>query len=72
VAAAAAAANLTVPYIALAMGAEGRMSRVLNVVLTPVTHPALPSVAAPGQLSVNIYLSLSLSLSLYLNLNLCL
>jgi pentafunctional AROM polypeptide len=50
--AAAAAANLPIPHIALAMGAAGRMSRILNVIMTPVTHPALPAVAAPGQLSV--------------------
>lgn len=50
--AAAAAAALPIPHIALAMGSSGRMSRVLNLVMTPVTHPALPSVAAPGQLSV--------------------
>lgn len=51
--AAANAAGLTssTPHIALAMGAPGRMSRVLNVHWTPVTHPLLPAAAAPGQLS---------------------
>jgi len=49
---AAAAAELPVPHIALAMGPFGRMSRVLNATLTPVTHPLLPAAAAPGQLSV--------------------
>ena len=51
--AAANAAGLTssTPHIALAMGAAGRMSRVLNMHWTPVTHPLLPAAAAPGQLS---------------------
>jgi len=49
---AAADAKLSVPYIALAMGAQGCMSRVLNTIFTPVTHPLLKNVAAPGQLSV--------------------
>jgi pentafunctional AROM polypeptide len=39
------------PTIALAMHAKGKLSRVLNQVMTPVTHPLLPIVAAPGQLS---------------------
>ena len=39
------------PYIALAMGPHGRMSRVLNVHYSPVTHPLLPSAGAPGQMS---------------------
>ncbi|EIW75953.1 Pentafunctional AroM protein [Coniophora puteana RWD-64-598 SS2] len=39
------------PIIAINMGAEGQLSRVLNRTLTPVTHPLLPSKAAPGQLS---------------------
>lgn len=38
------------PLISLNMGAEGKLSRMLNPVFTPVTHPALPS-AAPGQLT---------------------
>jgi pentafunctional AROM polypeptide len=37
--------------ISLAMGLRGQVSRVLNQALTPVTHPALPASAAPGQLS---------------------
>ncbi|KAK1765577.1 Pentafunctional AroM protein [Phialemonium atrogriseum] len=40
-----------VPVIALNMGAVGKLSRVLNGFMTPVSHPALPSKAAPGQLS---------------------
>lgn len=40
------------PFIGINMGVSGKMSRVFNQVLTPVTHPALPSAAAPGQLSV--------------------
>ena len=39
------------PYIGLALGAAGALSRVLNRRFTPVTHP-LMSTAAPGQLSV--------------------
>jgi hypothetical protein len=50
--AAAAGAKIAIPHIALAMGAAGRMSRVLNSLFTPVTHAALPFAAAPGQLSV--------------------
>ncbi len=50
--AAAKAANLAIPVIAIAAGTEGKLSRVLNGVLTPVTHPKLPVPAAPGQLSV--------------------
>ena len=40
------------PLIALNMQPAGQLSRVLNTLLTPVTHPALPARAAPGQLSV--------------------
>ncbi|KAF9451572.1 Shikimate dehydrogenase [Macrolepiota fuliginosa MF-IS2] len=39
------------PIIAINMGAQGQLSRILNEVLTPVTHPLLPNKAAPGQLS---------------------
>ncbi|KAL6864362.1 pentafunctional aromatic polypeptide [Trichoderma novae-zelandiae] len=39
------------PIIALNMGSAGKLSRVLNGFLTPVSHPALPFKAAPGQLS---------------------
>lgn len=39
------------PMIALNMGTAGKLSRVLNGFMTPVSHPALPSKAAPGQLS---------------------
>ena len=45
-----AAAN-DVPMIAINMGAIGKLSRVLNGFMTPVSHPALPFKAAPGQLS---------------------
>lgn len=40
-----------VPIIALNMGEVGKLSRILNGFLTPVSHPALPFKAAPGQLS---------------------
>ncbi|KAK7062558.1 hypothetical protein VNI00_000046 [Paramarasmius palmivorus] len=39
------------PFLAINMGTEGQMSRILNRTLTPVTHPLLPNRAAPGQLS---------------------
>ena len=39
------------PVVAMALGEVGAGSRVLNPRFTPVTHPALPFVAAPGQLS---------------------
>jgi pentafunctional AROM polypeptide len=37
--------------ISIAMGGSGSLTRVLNSVLTPVTHPLLRTAAAPGQLS---------------------
>ncbi|KAI7869562.1 3-dehydroquinate synthase-domain-containing protein [Spinellus fusiger] len=40
-----------VPLIALNMGEQGRLSRVLNRFLSPVTHTCLPTAAAPGQLT---------------------
>ncbi|KAJ7267449.1 Shikimate dehydrogenase [Mycena rebaudengoi] len=39
------------PIIAINMGLEGQMSRVLNPTFSPVSHPLLPTKAAPGQLS---------------------
>ncbi|PPQ73515.1 hypothetical protein CVT26_010337, partial [Gymnopilus dilepis] len=39
------------PIIAINMGIEGQMSRVLNSTFSPVSHPLLPNKAAPGQLS---------------------
>lgn len=39
------------PLIAINMGVQGKLSRVLNDFMTPVSHPALPFKAAPGQLS---------------------
>ncbi|KAK9763328.1 3-dehydroquinate dehydratase (3-dehydroquinase) [Basidiobolus ranarum] len=41
------------PTIAINMGPIGQLSRILNPVLTPVTHPLMPNKAAPGQLSVS-------------------
>ena len=46
-----AGANTLKPLIALNMGAAGQLSRIQNPFMTPVTHPLLPNVAAPGQLS---------------------
>jgi pentafunctional AROM polypeptide len=40
-----------VPVIAMNMGDLGKMSRVTNRFMTPVSHPSLPFVAAPGQIS---------------------
>jgi pentafunctional AROM polypeptide len=40
-----------VPVIAMNMGDVGKMSRVTNGFMTPVSHPALPTKAAPGQVS---------------------
>lgn len=49
------------PIIALNMGPRGKLSRVLNSFLTPVSHPVLPFKAAPGQMSAaEIRQSLSL------------
>ena len=45
-------ADASKPLIAINMGAAGQLSRVLNTTLTPVTHPLLPTAAAPGQMSV--------------------
>ncbi|KAF8901182.1 Shikimate dehydrogenase [Gymnopilus junonius] len=39
------------PIIAINMGIEGQMSRILNSTFSPVSHPRLPNKAAPGQLS---------------------
>ncbi|GBE84184.1 Pentafunctional AROM polypeptide [Sparassis crispa] len=39
------------PIIALNMGIEGQMSRILNSTLSPVSHPLQLVKAAPGQLS---------------------
>ena len=50
-----------IPLIAINMGTEGQLSRIQNTILTPVSHPALPFKAAPGQLSAaEIRLALSL------------
>ncbi|KAG7699323.1 hypothetical protein KL930_004675 [Ogataea haglerorum] len=40
------------PLIAINMGQYGQYSRVVNPVLTPVTHERLPNASAPGQLSI--------------------
>lgn len=46
------AATHNTPFVAMNMGEIGKLSRILNKLLVPVTHPALPFKAAPGQLSV--------------------
>ncbi|KAI8874978.1 3-phosphoshikimate 1-carboxyvinyltransferase, partial [Backusella circina FSU 941] len=40
------------PLIAINMGEAGQLSRILNDYMTPIFHPALPSKAAPGQISL--------------------
>ncbi|KAF2266573.1 aldolase [Lojkania enalia] len=39
------------PFSGLNMGPMGQLSRTLNKIFTPITHPLLPLIAAPGQLS---------------------
>lgn len=39
------------PLSAVNMGQTGQLSRALNTVFSPITHPLLPMIAAPGQLS---------------------
>ncbi|KAF9460760.1 type I 3-dehydroquinase-domain-containing protein [Collybia nuda] len=39
------------PLLAINMGPEGKISRALNTVLCPVSHPLLPKPSAPGQIS---------------------
>ncbi|KAL2019721.1 hypothetical protein VTK56DRAFT_9258 [Thermocarpiscus australiensis] len=39
------------PLSAVNMGETGQFSRTLNKVFTPITHPLLPIIAAPGQMS---------------------
>lgn len=49
------------PFSAVNMGPTGQFSRTLNKVFTPITHPLLPEIAAPGQMSaaeINAALSL--------------
>eukprot|EP00760_Papus_ankaliazontas_P008764 PhM_4_TR13923/c0_g1_i1/m.70915/K13830/ARO1; pentafunctional AROM polypeptide len=53
-------------YMALCMGPQGVLSRALNAVLTPVTHPDIPVPAAPGQLSLRGLNQLRSSLGLIL------
>ncbi|CAD6884597.1 unnamed protein product [Tilletia laevis] len=50
--AAAAADSSRPPLIAINMGQIGQPSRPFQPILSPVGHPAQPSVAAPGQLSL--------------------
>ncbi|CAG7850201.1 Pentafunctional AROM polypeptide {ECO:0000255/HAMAP-Rule:MF_03143} Includes: RecName: Full=3-dehydroquinate synthase {ECO:0000255/HAMAP-Rule:MF_03143}; Short=DHQS {ECO:0000255/HAMAP-Rule:MF_03143}; {ECO:0000255/HAMAP-Rule:MF_03143}; Includes: RecName: Full=3-phosphoshikimate 1-carboxyvinyltransferase {ECO:0000255/HAMAP-Rule:MF_03143}; {ECO:0000255/HAMAP-Rule:MF_03143}; AltName: Full=5-enolpyruvylshikimate-3-phosphate synthase {ECO:0000255/HAMAP-Rule:MF_03143}; Short=EPSP synthase {ECO:0000255/HAMAP-Rule:MF len=44
-------ANQSKPIIAINLGEQGQLSRILNETFTPVTHSQLPVAAAPGQLS---------------------
>ncbi|WWC61194.1 pentafunctional AROM polypeptide [Kwoniella dejecticola CBS 10117] len=52
------------PLLAINMGSAGQLSRALNSILTPITHPLLPSRAAPGQLSAKEVLSIRSSIGL--------
>ncbi|KAF6011845.1 hypothetical protein HII13_002313 [Brettanomyces bruxellensis] len=45
-------AHQSKPLVAINMGLQGKLSRVLNPFMTPVTHSLLPDSAAPGQMSV--------------------
>ena len=38
------------PFIAINMGREGQLSRILNPYFSPLYHPLMPAAAAPGQL----------------------
>lgn len=45
-------ANCSYPLLsAVNMGQMGQLSRALNTVFSPITHPLLPMIAAPGQLT---------------------
>ncbi|GAV26748.1 hypothetical protein PMKS-000204 [Pichia membranifaciens] len=45
-------AHKSKPLVAINMRRLGQLSRIVNPLLTPVTHPLLPNSAAPGQLSI--------------------
>jgi pentafunctional AROM polypeptide len=53
-----------VPLVFLAMGQAGKVTRALNPWFTPVTHPALPLAAAPGQLSARAVAALRSALGI--------
>lgn len=44
--------HISKPLIAINMRRLGQLSRIVNPLLTPVTHHLLPNSAAPGQLSI--------------------
>lgn len=44
--------HVSKPLIAINMRRSGQLSRIVNPLLTPVTHSLLPNSAAPGQLSI--------------------
>ncbi|KAJ8598419.1 hypothetical protein CTAYLR_007659 [Chrysophaeum taylorii] len=46
------------PCVAICLGDAGRLSRVLNRVMTPVTHRLLGGAAAPGQLDAKTLMAL--------------
>lgn len=53
-------ASILLPIIAIAAGERGKLSRVLNRYMTPVTHPFLATAAAPGNYHESVFLSLLL------------
>ncbi|KAE9312852.1 Pentafunctional AROM polypeptide [Phytophthora fragariae] len=53
------------PIISLCTTEAGKLTRVLNRTLTPVTHPLLPAAAAPGQLSIEEIMTLRKQLGLF-------
>ncbi|KAI0300102.1 Pentafunctional AroM protein [Multifurca ochricompacta] len=52
-------AGNTKPIIAINMGVKGQLSRILNTTFTPVTHPLLPTKAAPANYPLPIAHSMS-------------
>eukprot|EP00927_Polykrikos_kofoidii_P039617 TRINITY_DN33973_c0_g1_i1.p1 TRINITY_DN33973_c0_g1~~TRINITY_DN33973_c0_g1_i1.p1 ORF type:complete len:733 (-),score=107.77 TRINITY_DN33973_c0_g1_i1:67-2265(-) len=57
--------RLPMPFIAINAGEHGKMSRVLNRVFTPVTHPMFPVKAAPGQMSASQIMQIRRSLGYF-------
>merc|ERR1719181_2179359 len=51
--------------ILILQGAEGKLSRLLNRVMTSVTHPMLPPINVPGQITLAEARASRYSLSMY-------
>lgn len=56
--------GISCPVIAILMGQHGRLTRVLNTFMNPVTHAMLQSKAAPGQMTAEEVLRLRSELGL--------